>query len=93
MKARRLKTIARWINESLPGYRAEIREGYRNTDRKIPGTRLRHEGRGRWGNVITVFKRNEHDGWSRVFEHNSAETYRSNQEVEDWLDTVTKGAR
>ena len=78
--ARRLKTIAKWINENMPGYQAEIAEGYCNTDRDIPGTRLRRPGKGRYGNKLIVKK-----GDQVIFRHNSAETYRSNSEVEYWL--------
>ena len=80
--ARRLKTIAKWINEwmSQDGYRAEIVEGYCNTDRKIPGTRLKHPGKGRWGNRIIVKKNGK-----VVLDHNSTETYRTNSEVEEWV--------
>lgn len=78
--ARRLATIARFINAHLPGYAARIEKGYCSTDRKIPGTRLRHPGKGRWGNELFV----EKDG-VEVLRHNAAETYRTNSEVEDWL--------
>jgi len=81
MKARRLKAIAKWINENLGGYTARIEEGYCNTDRKISGTRLRNPGNGRWGNRIIVKK-----GSEVVLDHNSAETYRKNSEVEEWLE-------
>lgn len=77
---RRLKTIARWINESMPGYSAEIREGYCSTDRKPQGVRWRIPGKGRTGTRIVVRK-----GSEVVLDHNSAETYRSNKEVEDWI--------
>ena len=52
--ARRLKTIARWINENLPGLTAVLGPGYCNTDRKIKGTRLRVVGKGRKGNQLEV---------------------------------------
>lgn len=81
--ARRLKTIARWINENLGvnGFRAEIERGFCNTDRKLAGTRLRIPGQGRWGNRLMVYQAGE----GLVFDHNSAETYRCNDEVEEWL--------
>lgn len=82
--ARRLKAIATWINENMPGYRAEIVEGYCNTDRKIG--RQRWPGKGRYGNRLIVKK-----GGAVVLDHNSAETYRSNDEVERWLkDEISK---
>lgn len=74
----RLKTIVKWINKNTD-YRAYLTEGYCNTDRKIG--RLRSPGRGRWGNEIHIF---DHTG-REIFVHNSAETYRHNYEVVDWV--------
>lgn len=71
----RLATIAKLINQKVPGFRAEIVEGYCDTDRKIG--RLRHPGKGRYGNRLVV--RNKHD--VVVIDHNAAETYRTNEEV------------
>lgn len=80
--ARRLATIAREINESVDGLSAKIERGYCDTDRKIPGSRLRWPGKGRHGNRLIV----THEATGRVvMDHNAAETYRSNSEVEDWL--------
>lgn len=81
-KPRRLSTIAKWINENLSiyGYEAKITEGYCNTDRKLKGTRLRHPGKGRYGNKLNIYKNNQ-----LIFSHNAAETYRHNGEVESWL--------
>ncbi len=79
-KARRLKTIAKWINENSKKYKAEIVEGYCNTDRKIG--RLRSPGQGRYGNKIVIRNRETNE---IVKEHNAAETYRQNWEVEDWV--------
>jgi hypothetical protein len=58
-KAPRLATIAKWINEHTT-LLAEIEQGYCNTDRKIPGTRLRHPGKGRRGNRLKVFECQAH---------------------------------
>ena len=80
-KARRLPAIAKWINESTD-HKAEIREGYYNTDRDIPGTRLRHPGKGQWGNKLIV----KNPEGAKVLEHNAAETYRMNYEVEHWIE-------
>jgi len=82
--ARRLKTLAKEINDTLPGYTAEIVQGYCNTDRKIAGTRLRWEGKGREGNRLIV----KNSKGEVVFDHNSAETYRCNEEVEEWVKYV-----
>lgn len=81
MKARRLKAIAKCINDNLAGYDARIENGFCSTDSKISGTRLRRPGKGRQGNRIIVTK-----GSEVVLDHNSAETYRTNSEVEEWLD-------
>jgi predicted Zn-ribbon and HTH transcriptional regulator len=76
---RRLATIAREINEDIPGFTATIERGYCNTDRKMG--RLRWPGKGREGNRLIV--RNE--AGKVVLDHNAAETYRNNAEVEEWL--------
>lgn len=80
----------------MPSYHAKIERGYCNTDRQIPGTRLRSPGKGRYGNRIKVWKLTP-DGRCPVLDpplldHNSAETYRHNGEVEDWLaDELKRG--
>ena len=79
--ARRLKTLAKEINDNLPGYTAEIVEGYCNTDRKIAGTRIRSPGKGREGNRLIVKDSNG----KVVLDHNAAETYRHNGEVAVWI--------
>jgi len=76
--ARRLKTLADEINR-VPGYRAVLERGYCNTDRKVG--RLRSPGKGRWGTRLIVYG----PGGEVVLDHNSAEAYRRNSEVEDWL--------
>lgn len=83
LRARRLKAIADWINENMQrlGYRAVIERGFCNTDRHPKGVRWRIPGKGRHGNRIKVFK-----GADLVLDHNAAETYRSNDEVERWLE-------
>jgi hypothetical protein len=86
-RARRLKAIAKHINESWPEYEAKIVEGYCDTDRKIG--RLRVPGKGRRGNRLLVRRRSDK---RIVFDHNAAETYRSNDEVEYWVRRVESGA-
>jgi len=80
--ARRLATIARWINKNLPELEAVIERDYVNTDRKLAGTRFVHRGKGRRGNKIIVYKRRNR---APLFSHSAAGTYRSNAEVERWL--------
>lgn len=81
--ARRLSAIAKWIEENhgKDGYRARVGPVTFNTDRKVPGRRLRIPGKGRQGNKLVVTKNGE-----EIFSHNSAETYRCNEEVERWLE-------
>lgn len=62
----------------MPGYQAEIVEGYCNTNRKAG--RLRILGKGRYGNRLIV-----RNNGKVVLDHNSAETYRKNVEVEIWV--------
>ena len=78
----RLKTLGRIIEETFPGYTAKIEQGYCNTDSKIPGTRLRRPGKGRYGNRLIV----RNAAGEVVLDHNSAETYRTNREVEEWIE-------
>lgn len=85
---RRLATIAKEINEVTP-YTAAIQRGYYNTDRKIAGTRLRWLGKGREGNRLIV----KDDQGNVVLDHNAAETYRTNEEVEEWLRDVKLALR
>ena len=80
--ARRLSTIAKWINDNLPELHAAIREDRCNTDRQPRGCRyITRKGKGRYGNKIIVRK----VGGDEIFSHSAAETYRSNDEVEQWL--------
>jgi hypothetical protein len=84
--ARRLSTIAKHINENWTEYEAKIIEGYCDTDRKIG--RLRLPGKGRTGNRLVVRRKADK---KCVLDHNAAETYRSNDEVEYWVSRVEGG--
>jgi hypothetical protein len=81
--ARRLRTIARHVNESVKGLTARVEPSYSSTDRQLTGTRLRSPGKGRSGNKLTIHVTG-HPEWV-VLAHDSSETYRSNDEVELWL--------
>jgi hypothetical protein len=82
--APRLATLAGAINQKMNGkFFASIEPGFCNTDRKIPGTRLRHPGKGRRGNKLVVRNRKG----EIVLTHDSAETYRTNAEA---LEKVTE---
>ncbi len=85
LRGKRLKTLAAFINKNLP-YSATIVEGYCNTDRHIPGTRLRSPGKGRYGNKLVIRNRTG----CIVFEHNAAGTYRYNLEVVEWIEKKIK---
>jgi hypothetical protein len=79
--ARRLKTIARYINETHGDkLRAEVEQSYCNTDRKVG--RLRWPGKGRYGNRLIV---TDVETGRTLLDHDAAETYRRNDEVEYWL--------
>lgn len=81
--ARRLPTIAAWINTNMTGYEATIIKISYSTDSKVG--RLRAPGKDRDGNKLVVKK----DGVV-VLSHNSAETYRKNEEVEQWIKDTLK---
>lgn len=86
LRARRLKTIAAYINATHGDkLKARIERGYCNTDRKIG--RLRWPGKGRTGNRLIV---TDAATGKVLLDHNAAETYRSNDEVEDWLERWEK---
>ena len=88
MKARRLKDLADVINEQYPDLVARVEPSSCNTDRLVG--RLRKPGRGRKGNRLVVRWRHlpPLDPEGLVLNHNSAETYRRNAEVERWLEDV-----
>jgi len=77
--ARRLSQLAEVINGDKR-FTARIEKGYCNTDTQVAGTRFRRPGKGRRGNQLIVMM-----GSVKVLDHNSAETYRSNYEVEAWV--------
>lgn len=91
MKTKRpsLKRIAAYINANMPGYTAKVVEGHCNTDRHPRGVRWRIEGKGRYGNHLIVANK----AGVKVVDHNSAETYRHNGEVMQFLeDGIYRGS-
>jgi len=88
--ARRLKTIAKEINETIPELNAAVEQGFYSTDRKVG--RLRWPGKGREGNRILIRAAVACNGPGRayglstqnfgpgevVFDHNSADPLRAN---------------
>lgn len=84
----RLAELARQIEAEFQELETRIEKGYCNTDRKIPGTRLRRPGKGRRGNRLIVFMRGTDRFWREnvVLDHNAAETYRCNDDVVRWME-------
>jgi hypothetical protein len=59
-----------------------------NTDRKIPGTRLRSPGKGRVGLTLEIWPVDA-DTWrheQRLYRHESSETYRRHSEAREWVE-------
>ena len=81
-RSRQLRSIAKWVNTNAPEWLATIEKVVECTDQKIPGTRLRRVGKGRAGNRIILTDR---ETGALLLDHNAAETYRTNNEVEEWL--------
>jgi len=93
--SKRLPTLAREINETLDGYRADIVLGYYSGDHKILSGRRDHfvkhvvkKGKGTSGNRLVV--RCESFG-TIVLDHNSAEPYQYNDAVIAWIGRVRRG--
>ena len=82
MRTPRLKELAAAIEEKFPDLIATIERGYCNTDRNPAGVSWRIAGKGRWGNRLIV---RERATGTVVLDHNSAETYRYNEQVVDWI--------
>jgi hypothetical protein len=85
--ARKLKTIAKWINEwAAPALTATVEPVTVSTDRRMPshpggGRMHRWPGKGRKGTLLTV----KDAAGEIVLSHNSAHGFRTNAEVEEWL--------
>ena len=79
MAHRRLKTIAKEINDTMPGYSAILSKNDRyDTDKKIG--RIVYPRKGLFGNRLRVYK-----GWEVVFQYHTREYYRTNADVEEWV--------
>ena len=91
-RAPRLAKLAEIIEKTWPDLTAvaEPGRGFCNTDRKIPGTRLRHPGKGRTGTLLTVRQR---VGGEVIYKHNAAETYRDNWDVVRWIEDRYKESK
>lgn len=96
--ARRLTTIAKYINEHVKGLSARTEKSWSSTDRKYAGSRLRFSGKGRSGTRLIVYVTSMHPNGLHyvpkgraapdgvVLDFDNSETYRTNSEVEEWLD-------
>ena len=80
--ARRLKTLAKLINETMPEYRAEVTVCRLNTDGSCHGGRIRIPRKGIMGNRISICKRGT---FQRVFTHHTGEWPTTNEYVERWI--------
>lgn len=93
MSAPRLKTLAKLIKELWPDLDVKIERGYCNTDFKPRGCRyITRKGKGRYGNRLVVRQPEGNDffKWPVLLNHNSAETYRHNGEVVEWIEDRKK---
>lgn len=90
MKRDTIKSLAAEIRALWPELDVRVERGYCDTDRKIPGTRLRRPGKGRWGSRIIVRDPAQPTppfGLGRmILDHNNAETYRTTSEVRAWIE-------
>lgn len=99
--ARRLTTIAKYIQEHVKGLSACAYPTFSSTDSPIAGTRLRRPGKGRSGYALVVWvtwmrsSPPSHRAYDEgvVLIHDSSETYRTNNEVEEWLSNWNAGRR
>lgn len=89
-RAPSLKKLADMIRLEWPALEVKVEPDSVSTDRKIAGSRLIHPGKGRAGNRLTVSDPSIREGWAKLpkvlLDHRSAETYRSNSEVLEWIE-------
>ena len=74
----RLKTLASIINEFIDGYTAKIRSSYYTSS--TPTGRYCIDGVTRSATMLTIQGENGY-----IKRHNSAEAYRSNYDIVDWI--------
>ena len=91
-RAPRLKALAASIMNEFPELEARTEPTHESTDRKVRGTRFVHKGKGRDGTRLIV--RDRKSGVV-VLDHSSAETYRRNSDVVEWIEKrrVAAGGR
>lgn len=90
-KARKLPTIARWIEENLPELEVVLDKHTVRPQHKIRGTRIvSSPGKPRTGYRLRVYRRGE-KGWDhfaergKLLDHDTTDGYHQNAEVERWL--------
>jgi predicted nucleic acid-binding Zn-ribbon protein len=95
-----IRTLAAEIRQRWPELDVKVEASRANTDRKIPGTRLRRPGKGRAGTRIIVRDPRQRDEtWMHLpvvlLDHDNAETYRRASEVRAWIEqyALTRTAR
>jgi hypothetical protein len=84
-----LKTLAEDIRREWPDLYVKVEQDHVSTDWKIPGTRLRHPGKGRRGLRIIVQDPNHAEyprSASTLLDHSNAETYRRTSDVVAWIE-------
>ena len=74
----RLKTLANIINEFIDGYTANIRSSYYTSSTRTG--RYCIDGATRSASMLTIQGANGY-----IKKHNSAEAYRSNYDIVDWI--------
>jgi hypothetical protein len=81
-KSPRLKTLAKFINDNFPQYKATMEDWWGSFDRQIAGSRLRIPGKFIECKELVVYDRSTR---KRIFRHNPREAYRYNYEVAAWI--------
>ena len=74
----RLKTLANIINDFVDGYTAKVRGGYHTSSTRTG--RYCIDGATRSATMLTIQGTNGY-----IKRHNSAEAYRSNYDIVDWI--------
>lgn len=83
IRARRLTTIAKWINENRPELWSNCMKWRVSTNRKPAGSRhITHVGKGYSGYKIWVYAK---DVPRPIFEFDNCDPYSTNDVAERWL--------
>lgn len=85
------RQLAHWVNND-PVARRKLRAitepSWSSTDRQIPGSRLRIQGKGRHGVRLTLYpvSRDSFTASTKVYTHDTSETYRTHREAREWVE-------